>query len=249
MGSDLKANLIERVKGLPDRPGVYVMKDSSGRVIYVGKASSLRNRVRSYFQSSAGLSKRIQVLIDRIADFEYIVTDSEVEALILENNLIKKHRPGFNVRLRDDKTYPFIKITLAEDFPRVIVTRRVEPDGSRYFGPYTDVGAMRETLRFLRRLFAIRSCSREISETKPRKMRPCLNYHIKQCLSPCSGRISKEAYMQLVNRIILFLEGHQDEVVRSLKEEMQAASDALDFERAASIRDAVRAIELSLIHI
>jgi excinuclease ABC subunit C len=243
MGSDLKANLIERVKGLPDRPGVYVMKDSSGRVIYVGKASSLRNRVRSYFQSSAGLSKRIQVLIDRIADFEYIVTDSEVEALILENNLIKKHRPGFNVRLRDDKTYPFIKITLAEDFPRVIVTRRVEPDGSRYFGPYTDVGAMRETLRFLRRLFAIRSCSREISETKPRKMRPCLNYHIKQCLSPCSGRISKEAYMQLVNRIILFLEGHQDEVVRSLKEEMQAASDALDFERAASIRDAVRAIE------
>jgi excinuclease ABC subunit C len=219
------------------------MKDSSGRVIYVGKASSLRNRVRSYFQSSAGLSKRIQVLIDRIADFEYIVTDSEVEALILENNLIKKHRPGFNVRLRDDKTYPFIKITLAEDFPRVIVTRRVEPDGSRYFGPYTDVGAMRETLRFLRRLFAIRSCSREISETKPRKMRPCLNYHIKQCLSPCSGRISKEAYMQLVNRIILFLEGHQDEVVRSLKEEMQAASDALDFERAASIRDAVRAIE------
>jgi len=243
MGSDLKANLIERVKGLPDRPGVYVMKDSSGRVIYVGKASSLRNRVRSCFQSSAGLSKRIQVLIDRIADFEYIVTDSEVEALILENNLIKKHRPGFNVRLRDDKTYPFIKITLAEDFPRVIVTRRVEPDGSRYFGPYTDVGAMRETLRFLRRLFAIRSCSREISETKPRKMRPCLNYHIKQCLSPCSGRISKEAYMQLVNRIILFLEGHQDEVVRSLKEEMQAASDALDFERAASIRDAVRAIE------
>lgn len=243
MGSDLKANLIERAKGLPDRPGVYVMKDSSGRVIYVGKASSLRNRVRSYFQSSAGLSKRIQVLIDRIADFEYIVTDSEVEALILENNLIKKHRPGFNVRLRDDKTYPFIKITLAEDFPRVIVTRRVEPDGSRYFGPYTDVGAMRETLRFLRRLFAIRSCSREISETKPRKMRPCLNYHIKQCLSPCSGRISKEAYMQLVNRIILFLEGHQDEVVRSLKEEMQAASDALDFERAASIRDAVRAIE------
>ena len=243
MGSDLKANLIERVKGLPDRPGVYVMKDSSGRVIYVGKASSLRNRVRSYFQSSAGLSKRIQVLIDRIADFEYIVTDSEVEALILENNLIKKHRPGFNVRLRDDKTYPFIKITLAEDFPRVIVTRRVEPDGSRYFGPYTDVGAMRETLRFLRRLFAIRSCSREISETKPRKMRPCLNYHIKQCLSPCSGRISKEAYMELINRIILFLEGHQDEVVRSLKEEMQAASDALDFERAASIRDAVRAIE------
>ena len=159
MGSDLKANLIERVKGLPDRPGVYVMKDSSGRVIYVGKASSLRNRVRSYFQSSAGLSKRIQVLIDRIADFEYIVTDSEVEALILENNLIKKHRPGFNVRLRDDKTYPFIKITLAEDFPRVIVTRRVEPDGSSTSGR-TDVGAMRETLRFLRRLFAIRSCSR-----------------------------------------------------------------------------------------
>ncbi|HHX27192.1 MAG TPA: excinuclease ABC subunit UvrC [Firmicutes bacterium] len=243
MSSDLKVNLTERVKDLPDRPGVYVMKDSSGQVIYVGKASSLRNRVRSYFQSPAGLARRIQILVERIADFEYIVTDSEVEALILENNLIKKHRPRFNVRLRDDKTYPFIKVTLEEEFPRVTVTRRVEQDGSRYFGPYTDVGAMRETLRFLRRLFPIRSCSKEISEERLQQARPCLNYHIEKCLSPCSGRISSEAYMELVNQIILFLEGRQDQVVRAMKEQMQAASHALDFERAASIRDAVRAIE------
>ena len=209
----------------------------------MGKASSLRNRVRSYFQSPAGLAKRTQILVERIADFEYIVTDSEVEALILENNLIKKHRPWFNVQLRDDKTYPFIKITLEDEFPRVTVTRRVEQDGSRYFGPYTDVGAMRETLRFLRRLFPIRSCSKEISEEQLQQARPCLNYHIEKCLSPCSGRISKEAYRELVNQIILFLEGRQDQVVRAMKEQMQAASDALDFERAASIRDAVRAIE------
>ncbi|HXL03423.1 MAG: excinuclease ABC subunit UvrC [Firmicutes bacterium] len=243
MSFDLKSNLAERVKDLPDRPGVYVMKDSSGKVIYVGKASSLRNRVRSYFQSPAGLPKRTQILVDRICDFEYIVTDSEVEALILENNLIKKHRPWFNVQLRDDKTYPFIKITLQDEFPRVIVTRRVEQDGSRYFGPYADVGAMRETLRFLKRFFPVRSCSKKISEEHLQKMRPCLNYHIKKCLSPCSGRISKEAYMELVNQIILFLEGRQDQLIRAMKKEMQAASDSLNFERAASIRDAVRAIE------
>lgn len=243
MSLDLKASLTERVKDLPDRPGVYVMKDSSGHVIYVGKASSLRNRVRSYFQSPAGLARRTQLLVERICDFEYIVTDSEVEALILENNLIKKHRPWFNVQLRDDKTYPFIKITLYDDFPRVIVTRRVEEDGGRYFGPYADVGAMHETLRFLKRLFPIRSCSKKISEEQPQKARPCLNYHIKKCLSPCSGRISKEAYMELINQIILFLEGRQDQVVRAMKEEMQTASDSLDFERAASIRDAIRAIQ------
>jgi excinuclease ABC subunit C len=243
MSSDLKTNLTERVKDLPDRPGVYVMKDSSGQVIYVGKASSLRNRVRSYFQSPAGLARRTQILVERIADFEYIVTDSEVEALILENNLIKKHRPWFNVQLRDDKTYPFIKITLGDEFPRVTVTRRVEQDGSRYFGPYADVGAMRETLRFLRHLFPIRSCSKQIGEEQPQNVRPCLNYHIKKCLSPCSGRISKEAYMELINQIILFLEGRHDQVVRAMKKEMQAASDSLDFERAISIRDAVRAIE------
>ena len=232
MDPNLRAGLVERVKELPDRPGVYVMKDSSGQVIYVGKASSLKNRVRSYFQSSAGLPRRTQILVERIADFECIVTDSEVEALILENNLIKKHRPWFNVQLRDDKTYPFIKITLEEEFPRVLVTRRFQQDGSRYFGPYADVGAMRETLRFLRRLFPVRSCSRQISEERDPKLRPCLNYHIKKCLSPCSGRISKEAYMELINQIILFLEGRHDQVIRAMKAQMQAASDSLDFERA-----------------
>ena len=243
MSSDLRVRLVERVKELPDRPGVYVMKDFAGQVIYVGKASSLKNRVRSYFQSPAGLPRRTQLLVERIADFEYIVTDSEVEALILENNLIKKHRPWFNVQLRDDKTYPFIKITLEEEFPRVIVTRRLQQDGSRYFGPYADVGAMRETLRFLRRLFPIRNCSKKISEDEEPKLRPCLNYHIRKCLSPCSGRVSKEAYMELISQIMLFLEGRQDQVIRAMKTQMQEASDSLDFERAASIRDAVRAIE------
>ena len=243
MGADLRAKLAERVKELPERPGVYVMRDSSGKVIYVGKASSLRSRVRSYFQSLTGLPRRTQLLVERIRDFEYIVTDSEVEALILENNLIKKHRPWFNVQLRDDKTYPFIKITLEDEFPRVIVTRKVEQDGSRYFGPYTDVGAMRDTLRFLRRLFPIRSCSRHISEEQEPKLRPCLNYHIKKCLSPCSGRVSKEVYRELINQIVLFLEGRQDRVIQAMKVQMKIASDSLDFERAASIRDSIRAIE------
>ena len=242
MNTNLKTNLAERAKSLPDRPGVYVMKDRSNRVIYVGKASSLRNRVRSYFQSSEGLPKRTQVLIDRICDFEYIVTDSEVEALILENNLIKKYRPWFNIQLRDDKTYPFIKITLEEDFPRILITREVEQDGSRYFGPFTDVGAMHNTLRFLKSLFPIRSCSKKIDEGCTQEIRPCLNYHIKKCLSPCTGRISKEAYRELINQIILCLEGRHDQVLPAMKKKMQDASDSLNFEEAASIRDTIQAI-------
>ena len=236
-----RKGLHDRVKDLPDRPGVYIMKDATGRIIYVGKASSLRNRVRSYFQSPEGLPRRTQALIEHIADFEYVVTDSEVEALILENNLIKRHRPRYNVRLRDDKTYPFIKVTLAEPFPRVLVTRRVEQDGSRYFGPYPDVSGMRDTLAFLRRLFPVRGCSKKITEDS--RERPCLNYHIGKCLAPCAGAITREAYAELVKQIMLFLEGRQDQLVREMKRRMQAASDLLDFETAAALRDRIRAME------
>ncbi|MDI7247642.1 MAG: excinuclease ABC subunit UvrC [Bacillota bacterium] len=236
-----RESLQERVKDLPDRPGVYIMKDASGRVIYVGKASSLRNRVRSYFQSPEGLSGRTRALVGHIADFEYVVTDSEVEALILENTLIKRHRPRYNVRLRDDKTYPFIKVTLAEPFPRVIVTRRVDRDGSRYFGPYPNVSGMRDTLAFLKRLFPVRGCSKKITEES--RERPCLNYHIGKCLGPCAGAITREAYAEIVKQIVLFLEGRQDRLVREMKRSMQAASDLLDFEAAAALRDRIRAME------
>ncbi len=228
------------MRDLPDRPGVYVMRDRSGRVIYVGKAASLRNRVRSYFQSPHGMPPRIQALVESIADFEYVVTDSEVEALILENNLIKRYRPRFNVRLRDDKTYPFIRIT-ADEFPRVFVTRRLERDGSRYYGPYPNVSGLRDTLGFLRRVFPVRTCSRKITEGSRDK--PCLNYHIKRCLGPCSGRVSRPAYLELINQIALFLEGRQDELVRDMRRRMEAASERLDFEAAAALRDRIRAME------
>jgi len=236
-----RERLYERVKNLPDRPGVYIMKDAAGRVIYIGKASSLKNRVRSYFQSPESLPRRTQVLVEHIADFEYVVTDSEVEALILENTLIKRHRPRYNVRLRDDKTYPYIKVTLAEPFPRVVVTRKLEDDGSRYFGPYPDVGGMRSTLAFLRRLFPVRGCSKKVSEGS--HDRPCLNHHIGRCLAPCAGAITREAYAELVRQIVLFLEGRQDQLVREMKRQMQAASDLLDFETAAALRDRIRAME------
>lgn len=236
-----RERLHDRVRDLPDRPGVYLMKDATGRVIYIGKASSLKNRVRSYFQSPEGLPRRTQVLVEHIADFEYVVTDSEVEALILENNLIKRHHPRYNVRLRDDKTYPHIKVTLAEPFPRVLVTRRVEQDGSRYFGPYPDVSGMRSTLAFLRRLFPVRGCSKKITEDSHE--RPCLNHHIGRCLAPCAGAITREAYAELVKQIVLFLEGRQDQLVREMKRQMQAASNLLDFETAAALRDRIRAME------
>ncbi|MCR4402086.1 MAG: excinuclease ABC subunit UvrC [Firmicutes bacterium] len=236
-----RERLRERAKDLPDRPGVYLMKDATGRVIYVGKASSLRNRVRSYFQSPKTFARRTRLLVGNIADFEYLVTDSEVEALILENNLIKQHRPRYNVRLRDDKTYPHIKITLAEPFPRVLVTRRVEQDGSRYFGPYPDVSGMRSTLAFIKRLFPVRGCSKRIAESS--RERPCLNHHIGRCLAPCAGAITREAYAELVKQIVLFLEGRQDQLVREMKRQMQAASTLMDFETAAALRDRIRAME------
>lgn len=242
-----KAMIEDILKNLPDRPGVYLMKDQNGEIIYVGKAVSLRSRVRSYFHDPSGLSQKTRVMVSAIRDIEYIVTDSEVEALILENTLIKRHHPWFNIRLRDDKTYPYVKVTMAEPFPRIFITRRVVDDGSRYFGPYTDSGALRETLAFLKRFFPVRGCKRDIQEGgnsgQGPNSRPCLNHHIGRCLAPCSGNITREAYRQLIDQICLFLEGRQEELLRSMRKEMQAAATLLDFERAAVLRDRIFNIE------
>ena len=217
------------------------MKDARGKIIYVGKAVSLKARVRSYFQSPASLSPRVRLMVEKVSDIEYVVTGSEVEALILENNLIKRHRPWYNIRLRDDKTYPYVKVTLAERFPRVITTRRMVQDGSRYFGPYTDAGALYDTLRFLKRLFPVRSCNRKIGDKTDD--RPCLNYHIERCLAPCSGRVSEEAYRTVIDQICLFLEGRQEELIRAMRRDMTNAALVQDYERAAVIRDRIRDME------
>ncbi|MGI9952191.1 excinuclease ABC subunit UvrC [Moorellaceae bacterium AZ2] len=230
--------LEEKLACLPDHPGVYLMRDSDGRIIYVGKAASLKNRVRSYFHGQR--PPRVEALVRQIADLEYILTDNEVEALILECNLIKEHRPRYNVNLKDDKTYPYLKITVQEEFPRLQVTRRVLRDGSRYFGPYTHVGALKETLKLLGYLFPVRTC-RDMP-LKPRS-RPCLNAHIGRCLAPCTGRISPAEYRQAVSNMILFLEGKQEDVVRALRSEMEEAAAKLEFERAARLRDRLRAVQ------
>ncbi len=238
---DEREALRAKLRVLPDRPGVYLMKNAAGEVIYVGKAVSLKSRVRSYFQSPAGLSAKVRVMTSHIADIEYIVTGSEVEALILEANLIKEHRPRYNVRLRDDKAYPFLKVTLNEPFPRVVVTRRVERDGAKYFGPYTNSNAVRETTRFLRKLFPIRTCSLDLSGELD--YRPCLLYHIKRCVGPCANKVSPEEYNRLIEQVSLFLEGRHDRLVPSLYREMRDAAQKLEYERAARIRDQIRALE------
>jgi len=240
-GDQREDELREKLRLLPDRPGVYLMKNAAGEVIYVGKAVSLRSRVRSYFQSPSGMSAKVRVMASHIADVDYIVTDSEVEALILEANLIKEHRPRYNVRLRDDKAYPYLKITLGEPFPRVVVTRRVERDGARYFGPYTNSNAVRETTRFLRKLFPIRTCSLDLSGEL--NYRPCLLYHIKRCVGPCAGKVSPEEYDRLIDQVSLFLEGRHDRLLPGLYREMKEAAQALEFERAARLRDQIRALE------
>lgn len=234
--------IMEKLSLLPDRPGVYIFRDAAGEVIYVGKASSLKNRVRSYYQASACASPKVRALVSRAADLEYIVTDNEVEALLLEANLIKEHRPRYNVYLRDDKSYPFLKVTLAEDFPRVLITRRVVKDGSRYFGPYTEVGAVRETLDLVRRLFPFRTCQQKLEEGRPVKNRPCLNYHIGRCLAPCSGEVGKEEYRAIIHQVCLFLEGRQDDLVKELTRRMKEAAQRLEFERAARLRDQIAAV-------
>lgn len=233
--------LQSKLSTLPQTPGVYLMKNEAGEVIYVGKAINLRNRVRSYFQKSANHSLKVQVMVEHIVDFEYIVTDSEMEALILENNLIKEHAPRYNVRLKDDKTYPYIKVTVQEPFPRVLMVRRRLNDGARYFGPYTDVKVVKKTLSFLRTLFPIRTCNKNIKEGD--QDRPCLNYHIGRCLAPCAGLVSKEKYDEMIDEVILFLEGRIDRLIPDLTKKMQEASNKLEFEKAARFRNQIQGLQ------
>lgn len=235
-------NIQEKLKILPDHPGVYIMKDIDDNVIYVGKAISLKNRVRQYFQSSRSHSQKVRSMVERIEDFEYILTDSELEALILESNLIKKHRPKYNVLLKDDKHYPYIKVTVNEQYPRVLLVRRIERDGARYFGPYTSSRAVKDTLEVIRKLFPIRDCSRNLDGDFS-VQRPCLHYYIGECLAPCQGNVDRDEYNEMIDQICKFLDGKHHDLIDELKEEMERASKALEFERAALIRDRIMAVE------
>ena len=226
---------------LPDAPGVYLWKDAEGRILYVGKAKSLRQRVRWYVGEDAQAIPRFALLARRIAGLETIVVPSEAQALLLENNLIKEHQPRFNVNLRDDKRYPWIAVTMQEPFPRVLITRAMADDGARYFGPYTDVGALRRTLRIIRRIFTVRSCHYGLPADAPE--RPCLDYHIHKCLAPCVGFETREHYRGMIADVLLFLEGRTGEVRQRIRERMQESSAALDFEQAAELRDALRRLE------
>lgn len=230
------------LKNLPNKPGVYLMKNSLGEVIYVGKAKVLKNRVKSYFQNSKNHSEKVKVMVKNIAEFEYIVTDSEMEALILECNLIKKYSPKYNILLKDDKFYPFIKITTKDDFPRVFVTRNFAKDGNKYFGPYTNGAAVYETINLIYKIFPLRTCKLAIKENGE-PVRPCLNYHIKKCLGPCGGHIGKEEYRKMISDIVDILSGKDTYVTKMLKTEMEDASENLEFEKAASLRDKILAIE------
>ena len=228
--------LQEKLKLLPTNPGVYLMKNKQGQIIYVGKAINLKNRVRQYFQSSRNHSAKTLAMVSHIYNFETIITHNELEALILECNLIKKHHPKYNIMLRDDKTYPYLKITLNEKFPRLIISRRVIKDGSRYFGPYTNVGAMKETLKLLKRVFPLRTC-------KNLGNRPCLEYHIKRCLAPCVNYITQKDYGEIVRNVCLFLEGKSETIEKQLTLKMQQSAENLEFEQAGKLRDQLFAIK------
>lgn len=229
-------NFEEELKKLPKEPGVYIMRDDKDVILYVGKAVNLHNRVRSYFRENIGRGPAIDKMVTLIARFEYIVTDSELEALVLENNLIKENSPKYNTLLKDDKTYPYIKVTLGEEFPRILFSRTMKKDKSKYFGPYTSAAAVKDTIELLNKLFHLRTCNRNL----PRDIgleRPCLNYHIKQCLAPCQGYVSREAYREQVNQALEFLNGNYNMILKELESKMKVASDALDFEAAAGYRD------------
>ncbi len=222
---------------LPDKPGVYLMHDAAGKVIYVGKAVVLKNRVRSYFRNLASHTPKVKAMVAKIAEIETIVTSSEVEALILECNLIKKYRPRYNIMLKDDKTYPYLKVTMQEDFPRLVVTRRQARDGAKYYGPYADAGAVHATVKLLRGMFPLRTC---------RKMnpdRPCLNYHIKRCLAPCAGYVSRTEYSSMIKSVCMVLDGRTNELERDLQRRMQEAAENYAFEEAARLRDQLQAVQ------
>lgn len=230
----------DKLANLPPRPGVYLMKDAQGRVLYVGKASSLRARVRSYFQSSRDMHVRTVTMVSKVADLDVISTDTEMEALMLESNLIKRHRPAFNVKMRDDKRYPMLEVTLGETWPRLRLARRSSNRRSRYFGPYTNAQALRKTMKVLARAFRIRTCALPLEKPLDR---PCLDYHIQQCTAPCTRFIGEEEYRASVRDACQFLEGHTDALLRSLRQQMQVSSDALDFERCIRLRNVIQAVE------
>ena len=235
-------NIQEELKKLPGKPGVYLMHDEKDAIIYVGKAISLKNRVRQYFQSSRNKGAKIEQMVTHISRFEYIVTDSELEALVLECNLIKEHRPKYNTMLMDDKTYPFIKVTVNEPFPRVMMARRMKKDKAKYFGPYTSAGAVKDTIELMRKLYHIRSCNRSLPKDIG-KERPCLNYHIHQCYAPCQGYISREEYRKSIDEVVRFLNGNYDPILKELEEKMLDASENLEFEKAIEYRELLASVQ------
>ncbi len=237
----MTSNLItEQLKQLPASPGVYLMKDTSGKILYVGKAARLRDRVRSYFQTSSDLPPKTRQLVAEVNNLDFFVTGSEQEALILECNFIKQYRPPYNVRLKDDKGFPYIRIDLKEDWPAISFTRRLRNDDARYFGPFTSAWSVRQTLKTLEGIFGFRSCSKPITGTDKRA---CLKYYLKRCAAPCTGNITKEEYGEIVKKSILFLEGKQEDIIRELEDRMKASAEAMEFEKAARLRDQIQAIK------
>ena len=234
-------NFEEELKKLPRKPGVYIMRDDKDVILYVGKAINLHNRVRSYFRENIGRGPAIDQMVSLIARFEYIVTDSELEALVLENNLIKENSPKYNTLLKDDKTYPYIKVTVGEDYPRILFSRTMKKDKSRYFGPYTSAAAVKDTIELLNKLYQLRTCNRVLPRDTGLE-RPCLNYHIKQCLAPCQGYVSKEEYRQQVAGALEFLNGNYSPILKDLEEKMKKAAEAMEFEDAARYRDLLSSV-------
>ena len=232
----------EELKKLPGKPGVYLMHGEKDEIIYVGKAVSLKNRVRQYFQSSRNKGAKIEQMVTHIRRFEYIVTDSELEALVLECNLIKEHRPKYNTMLMDDKGYPFIKVTVNEAYPRVMLARTMQKDKAKYFGPYTSATAVRDTIELIRKLYHVRSCNRNLPKDMG-KERPCLNYHIKQCKAPCQGYISEQDYRRSIDKVLRFLNGHFEEIIKELQQKMQQASDTMEFEKAIEYRELLNSVK------
>ncbi len=232
----------EELKKLPGKPGVYLMHDEKDEIIYVGKAISLKNRVRQYFQSSRNKGPKIEQMVTKIARFEYIITDSELEALVLECNLIKEHRPKYNTMLMDDKSYPYIKVTVKEDYPRILFSRQMKKDKSKYYGPYTSAGAVKDTIELIRKIYKLRTCNRSLPKDTG-KERPCLNYHIKQCDAPCQGYISEETYAEKVKKAMEFLNGNFEPVLKDLEEKMMEASENMEFEQAIEYRELIGSVK------
>ena len=232
----------EELKKLPAQPGVYLMHDAKDEIIYVGKAISLKNRVRQYFQSSRNKTAKIEQMVSRIARFEYIITDSELEALVLECNLIKEHRPRYNTMLKDDKAYPYIMVTVSEAFPRILFARTMKKDKNKYFGPYTSAGAVKDTIDLIHKLYQIRTCNRNLPRDVG-KERPCLNYHIKQCAAPCQGFITKEQYDSSISQALDFLNGRYEGILKMLEEKMQKSSERMDFEKAIEYRELLSSVK------